>query len=55
IINAAGAFSGIVLVPLSGHVLAKTESWQSVFHLNAITLLLGSSVFLVFGTAKKII
>jgi len=46
---------GIVIVPISGHLLEVTLSWKSVFHTNAILLIVGSLIFLIFGTAKKIV
>ncbi|XP_031574048.1 solute carrier family 17 member 9-like [Actinia tenebrosa] len=54
LMNSAGAFSGIVLVPISGHVLEITQLWSSIFHINTAILLFGAAVFLIFGTAKQI-
>ncbi|XP_048581408.1 solute carrier family 17 member 9-like isoform X2 [Nematostella vectensis] len=54
LMNAAGAFSGIVIVPISGHILELTHIWSTIFHINAVILIIGCVVFLIFGTAKKI-
>lgn len=54
IMNSAGAFSGIVGTLITGHLLEVSYSWRSVFKLNAVVLIFGAVIFLVFGTAKKV-
>lgn len=54
IMNSAGAFSGIVGTLITGYMLEVTHSWENVFNLNAVLLILGSLVFLIFATGKKI-
>lgn len=55
IMNSAGAFSGIVGTLITGHILEVSHSWRKVFHLNAVVLAFGAVIFLVFGTAKKVV
>lgn len=54
IMNSAGAFSGIVGTLITGHMLKVTHNWEYVFIMNAVLLICGSLVFLLFVTAKKI-
>ncbi|KAL9978518.1 hypothetical protein ACROYT_G016044 [Oculina patagonica] len=54
IMNSAGALSGIVGTLITGHILEVSYSWKDVFNLNAVVLVFGAVVFLVFGTAKKV-
>ncbi|KAK2566108.1 putative anion transporter 4 [Acropora cervicornis] len=54
IMNSAGAFSGIVGTLITGHLLEKTHRWEYVFNLNAVLLISGALIFLLFATAKKI-
>lgn len=55
IMNSAGAFSGIVGPLLTGYLLEIGYRWNFIFMLNALVLILGASVFLMRGTAKKIV
>lgn len=54
IMNSAGAFSGIVGTLITGYLLEKTHRWEYVFNLNAVLLISGALIFLLFATAKKI-
>lgn len=46
--------TGIVGTLITGYMLEVTHSWEYVFNLNAVLLILGALVFLIFATAKKI-
>lgn len=47
-------YVGIVGTLITGHILEVSYSWKDVFNLNAVVLVFGAVVFLVFGTAKKV-
>jgi len=47
--------SGIVGTLITGHILEVSYSWRNVFYLNAVVLVFGAVIFLVFGTAKKVV
>lgn len=47
--------TGIVGTLITGHILEVSYSWKKVFHLNAVVLAFGAVIFLVFGTAKKVV
>ena len=48
-------FTGIVGPLLTGYLLEVGHRWDYIFKLNALVLILGASVFLIRGTAKKIV
>lgn len=54
IMNSAGALSGIVGTLITGYLLEVFKSWDSVFNLNALVLVVGALAFLSLVTAKKI-
>ena len=49
------SYSGIVGTLITGHILEVSYSWKDVFNLNAVVLVFGAVVFLIFGTAKKVV
>lgn len=54
VMNTCGAFSGVLLVYLSGYLIETTGSWASVFALITTLNLLGLGIFLAFGEAKRV-
>eukprot|EP00058_Branchiostoma_floridae_P006267 XP_002591755.1 hypothetical protein BRAFLDRAFT_123519 [Branchiostoma floridae] len=50
-----GACQGVVGVYLAGHILELTGSWAAVFHLTAAINTFGLLVFLVYGSAERIV
>lgn len=46
--------TGIVGTLITGHMLEIAYSWDDVFILNAVVLVLGALIFAIFGTAKKV-
>ena len=52
--NTVGALPGVIGVPLTGYLLAKTENWELSMFLPAIALYFsGAAVFAKFGSAEK--
>ena len=52
--NTIGALPGVIGVPLTGYLLAKTENWELSMFLPAIALYFsGAAVFAKFGSAEK--
>ena len=49
-----GYHTGIVGTLITGYLLEKTHRWEYVFNLNAVLLISGALIFLLFATAKKI-
>ncbi|XP_077409871.1 voltage-gated purine nucleotide uniporter SLC17A9-like isoform X2 [Vanacampus margaritifer] len=52
--NMLGAFSGVLMVSLSGYMIEVTQSWASVFSLIAFVHCVGLSAFLYFGDARRV-
>uniref|UniRef100_A0A672IIG8 Solute carrier family 17 member 9a n=1 Tax=Salarias fasciatus TaxID=181472 RepID=A0A672IIG8_SALFA len=52
--NTMGAFSGLVLVSLSGYLIEVSHSWATVFSLIILVNTLGLVVFLIFGDAHRV-
>ncbi|XP_078595327.1 voltage-gated purine nucleotide uniporter SLC17A9-like isoform X4 [Branchiostoma floridae x Branchiostoma japonicum] len=55
VMNMLGAIPGVVGVYLAGHILELTGSWAAVFHLTAAINTFGLLVFLVYGSAERIV
>ena len=55
VMNSFGAFSGIVGVYVSGYLLEVVGKWSAVFHLSSGACLIGCTVFLIFGSAERIV
>ncbi|XP_061120201.1 voltage-gated purine nucleotide uniporter SLC17A9-like [Syngnathus typhle] len=52
--NMLGAFTGVLMVSLSGYMIEVTQSWASVFTLISIVHCVGLAVFLYFGDAQRV-
>ncbi|XP_077369425.1 voltage-gated purine nucleotide uniporter SLC17A9-like [Festucalex cinctus] len=52
--NMLGAFTGVLMVSLSGYMIEVTQSWASVFSLIAFVHCVGLSAFLYFGDARRV-
>ncbi|XP_019720607.1 solute carrier family 17 member 9-like isoform X1 [Hippocampus comes] len=52
--NMLGAFTGVLMVSLSGYMIEVTQSWASVFYLIAFVHCFGLAVFLYFGDAQRV-
>ena len=55
VMNSFGAFSGVVGVYVSGHLLEAMGKWSAVFHLSSLASFIGCTVFLLFGTGERIV
>ncbi|XP_068161762.1 solute carrier family 17 member 9b [Antennarius striatus] len=53
VMNTCGAFSGVVLVYVSGYLIEATGSWATVFALITTVNLLGLSIFLIYAEARR--
>jgi ACS family sodium-dependent inorganic phosphate cotransporter len=53
--NTAGTLPGIIGVALTGFLVDQTGTFAAAFYLTACILLLGWIVFLLFGTAERIL
>ncbi|XP_071756298.1 voltage-gated purine nucleotide uniporter SLC17A9-like [Centroberyx gerrardi] len=52
--NMCGAFSGLVMVSVSGYLIEVTLSWATVFSLITLINVTGLGFFLVFGDARRV-
>ncbi|CAN9515434.1 unnamed protein product [Ophioblennius macclurei] len=52
--NTLGAFSGLVLISLSGYLIEVSHSWATVFSLITLVNTLGLVIFLIFGDARRV-
>lgn len=52
--NTMGAFSGLVLVSLSGYLIEVSHSWATVFSLIILVNTFGLVIFLIFGDAHRV-
>lgn len=52
--NMCGAFTGLVLVYVSGYLIEVTASWGYVFSLFTMVNTMGLGVFLMFGEANRV-
>ncbi|XP_029574878.1 solute carrier family 17 member 9 isoform X3 [Salmo trutta] len=52
--NMCGAFTGLVLVYVSGYLIEVTASWGYVFSLITMVNTMGLGVFLMFGEANRV-
>ncbi|CAB1329901.1 unnamed protein product [Coregonus sp. 'balchen'] len=52
--NMCGAFTGLVLVYVSGYLIEVTASWASVFSLITMVNTMGLGAFLMFGEANRV-
>mmetsp|Transcript_62416 Transcript_62416/g.197777 ORF Transcript_62416/g.197777 Transcript_62416/m.197777 type:complete len:405 (+) Transcript_62416:414-1628(+) len=51
--NTVATLPGMVAVPLSGAILAKTGSWKAVFGLASFVYATGGAVYLKFGSGER--
>uniref|UniRef100_A0A8B9LWZ7 Voltage-gated purine nucleotide uniporter SLC17A9 n=1 Tax=Astyanax mexicanus TaxID=7994 RepID=A0A8B9LWZ7_ASTMX len=54
VMNTCGAFTGVIMVYLSGYLIEATNSWASVFALISVVNLLGLGTFLAFAEARRV-
>ncbi|XP_067095920.1 voltage-gated purine nucleotide uniporter SLC17A9-like isoform X2 [Osmerus mordax] len=52
--NMCGAFTGLILVYLSGYLIEVTTSWVPVFSIITLVNVVGIAVFLIFGDAQRV-
>ncbi|XP_042265542.1 solute carrier family 17 member 9-like [Thunnus maccoyii] len=52
--NMLGAFTGLVMVSVSGYLIDVTLSWATVFSLVILVNATGLGVFLIFGDARRV-
>ncbi|XP_061626077.1 voltage-gated purine nucleotide uniporter SLC17A9-like isoform X1 [Phyllopteryx taeniolatus] len=52
--NMLGAFMGVLMVSLSGYLIEVTDSWVPCFWLVAAVHVVGLTVFLCFGDARRV-
>ncbi|XP_046895812.1 solute carrier family 17 member 9-like isoform X1 [Hypomesus transpacificus] len=52
--NMCGAFTGLILVYLSGYLIEVTTSWVPVFSIITLVNVVGIAVFLMFGDAQRV-
>ncbi|XP_062397457.1 voltage-gated purine nucleotide uniporter SLC17A9-like [Sardina pilchardus] len=54
IMNTCGAFSGLLLVYFSGYLIELTQSWANVFSLLTLVNVVGLTMFLLLGEARRL-
>ncbi|XP_075898035.1 voltage-gated purine nucleotide uniporter SLC17A9-like [Nelusetta ayraudi] len=54
LMNTMGAFTGLLMVFLSGYLIEVTLSWTAVYSLLVLVNTLGLSVYLLFGDARRL-
>ena len=47
--------AGFIGVYMAGYTLEVTKSWGTVFLQTAVVHVIGTTLFLIFGTGKKIV
>ncbi|XP_047433843.1 solute carrier family 17 member 9-like [Mugil cephalus] len=52
--NMMGAFTGLVLVSVSGYLIEVTLSWATVFSLITLINAVGLGIFVIFGDARRV-
>ncbi|XP_065102992.1 voltage-gated purine nucleotide uniporter SLC17A9 isoform X1 [Paramisgurnus dabryanus] len=52
--NTCAAFTGLVMVYISGYMIEVTGSWLTVFSLLALVNIIGVTVFIVLGKAERV-
>ncbi|KAL8590483.1 hypothetical protein ACOMHN_011696 [Nucella lapillus] len=55
VLNTTSAIPGFVGVYMAGYVLETTKSWSAVFNQTAAICVFGNIIFLLLGTAQRII
>ncbi|KAL6458856.1 hypothetical protein MHYP_G00323280 [Metynnis hypsauchen] len=54
IMNTCAAFTGLLMVYISGYLIEVTGSWETVFTLLSLVNFIGITVFIIFGKAKRV-
>ncbi|XP_016086132.1 solute carrier family 17 member 9-like [Sinocyclocheilus grahami] len=54
VMNTCSAFTGLLLVYLSGYMIEITGSWVNVFSILALVNVIGVTVFIALGEAKRV-
>ncbi|KAK2898527.1 hypothetical protein Q8A67_009945 [Cirrhinus molitorella] len=54
VMNTCSAFTGLLLVYLSGYMIEVTGSWVNVFSVLALVNVIGVTIFIVLGEAKRV-
>ncbi|XP_073675179.1 voltage-gated purine nucleotide uniporter SLC17A9 [Garra rufa] len=54
VMNTCSAFTGLLLVSLSGYMIEITGSWVNVFSVLALVNVIGVTIFIVLGEAKRV-
>ncbi|XP_049921773.1 solute carrier family 17 member 9-like [Epinephelus moara] len=52
--NMFGAFSGVVMVSVSGYLIEVTQSWANVFSLITLVNATGLGIYIIFGDARRV-
>lgn len=47
-------FAGLLMVYMSGYIIEITGSWETVFSILAVVNIIGVTVFIVLGDAKRV-
>lgn len=55
ILNTFGSLPGVIGVALTGLLVQATQSYDSAFGIAGVLALLGGTIFLLFGTGKKLV
>ncbi|XP_042585592.1 solute carrier family 17 member 9 [Cyprinus carpio] len=54
IMNTCSAFTGLLLVYMSGYMIEVTGSWVNVFSVLAVVNVIGVTIFIALGEAKRV-
>ncbi|KAK7135897.1 hypothetical protein R3I94_014540 [Phoxinus phoxinus] len=54
VMNTCSAFSGLLMVYMSGYIIEMTGSWETVFSILALVNIIGVTIFIVLGEAKRV-
>ncbi|XP_056117040.1 solute carrier family 17 member 9 [Rhinichthys klamathensis goyatoka] len=54
VMNTCSAFSGLLMVYMSGYIIEMTGSWETVFSILALVNIIGITIFIVLGEAKRV-
>jgi len=47
-------FTGLLMVYMSGYIIEMTGSWETVFSILALVNIIGVTIFIVLGEAKRV-
>lgn len=47
-------FTGLLVVCMSGYIIEITDSWMIVFSVLAVVNIIGVTIFIVLGDAKRV-